>query len=182
MLVIIDVMILICAAPSVEGVDQPQSASTSMTQSVYQPASLSRVFIGVQPGRGVARLTKVGKPSGPMSLVSEDTHLRWLLQHALSHECVAVAAFVHCGGNNFGCSTVTAGVSCKGVQHLSWLWHQQVGLSGLHIKHITATKCPAHSCLSFVECLLHMHKSCKQRRCTASACWLLLLFARWLYV
>ncbi len=75
MLVIIGVMILICAAPSVEGVDQPQSASTSMTQSVYQPASLSRVFIGVQPGRGVARLTKVGKPSGPMSLVSEDTHL-----------------------------------------------------------------------------------------------------------
>lgn len=56
-------------APSVEGVDQPQSASTSTTQSVYQPASLSRVFIGVQPGRGVARLTKVGKPSGPMSLL-----------------------------------------------------------------------------------------------------------------
>ncbi|DBA70220.1 TPA: hypothetical protein ACH3X2_012129 [Trebouxia sp. C0005] len=56
-------------APTAVGVDQPQSASTSMTQSVYQPASLSRVFIGVQPGRGVARLTKVGKPSGPMSLL-----------------------------------------------------------------------------------------------------------------
>lgn len=59
----------VATAPSVEGVDQPQSASTSITQSVYQPASLSRVFIGVQPGRGVARLTKVGKPSGPMSLL-----------------------------------------------------------------------------------------------------------------
>lgn len=75
MLVIIGEMILICAAPTAVGVDQPQSASTSMTQSVYQPASLSRVFIGVQPGRGVARLTKVGKPSGPMSLVSEDARL-----------------------------------------------------------------------------------------------------------
>lgn len=40
-----------------------------VSASVYQPASISRVFIGVQPGRGLARLPKAGKPSGPMSLV-----------------------------------------------------------------------------------------------------------------
>ncbi len=65
---------LICCVSSLvaEVMEQPQSSSTSRAQaSVYQPASLSRVFIGVQPGRGVARLTKVGKPSGPMSLVSD---------------------------------------------------------------------------------------------------------------
>lgn len=55
--------------PGTEMMEQPQSNTTCAQASLYQPASLSRVFIGVQPGRGVARLTKVGKPSGPMSLV-----------------------------------------------------------------------------------------------------------------
>ena len=50
---------------------QNQTPSAANAASIYQPASLSRVFIGIQPGRGLARqVTKVGKPSGPMSLVS----------------------------------------------------------------------------------------------------------------
>lgn len=55
-----------CFDSDVQAVGQDIASSLS----VYQPASISRVFIGVQPGRGVAKLTKVGKPSGPMSLVS----------------------------------------------------------------------------------------------------------------
>ena len=123
-------------APSAvaEVMEQSQPASTSASHSVYQPASLSQVFIGVQPGRGVARLTKVGKPSGPMSLASGC--VQWcctsLCKHVLTLSIVAVAASFHRGGNNFGCSTITLGVSCKGMQHLSWLRHQQVSWQCSH--------------------------------------------------
>lgn len=57
---------ILCFCSDVQAIGQEIASSVS----VYQPASISRVFIGVQPGRGVAKLTKVGKPSGPMSLVS----------------------------------------------------------------------------------------------------------------
>lgn len=53
------------------------AGQVQVSASVYQPASISRVFIGVQPGRGLARLPKAGKPSGPMSLVCLYTLESW---------------------------------------------------------------------------------------------------------
>lgn len=52
-----------------QGIQAAGQAQVTSSASVFQPASMSRVFIGVQPGRGAARLSKAGKPSGPMSLV-----------------------------------------------------------------------------------------------------------------
>ena len=99
------------------GVQVAGQVQATNSASVFQPASISRVFIGVQPGRGATRLPKAGKPSGPMSLVCLKPSGQLVLSGAdmfETPECCSFtgAATVYSCWNHLSCSSIALRDSC----------------------------------------------------------------------